>query len=214
MSGYWSYLFPAVSQGGLGFTFRTTTLFLMISGAVSTVVAVVMTIWLPFFFRKRRFIAIGFAVYAAAALLLATSLMPGAPDYAFFPVSILEGITPGAVMIQVAMMTYLDLDREDFAHGYQMKNIARQFATAVGTGLAAVSLQTQQAESRSLIVAHVTRFTADLQAANPLTPERLVSLSAEIDRQATLLAGTQLFSWFAVACGVFAVLVLVQRSLR
>lgn len=214
MSGYWSYLFPAVSQGGLGFTFRTTTLFLMISGAVSTVVAVVMTIWLPFFFRKRRFIAIGFAVYAAAALLLATSLMPGAPDYAFFPVSILEGITPGAVMIQVAMMTYLDLDREDFAHGYQMKNIARQFATAVGTGLAAVSLQTQQAESRSLIVAHVTRFTADLQAANPLTPERLASLSAEIDRQATLLAGTQLFSWFAVACGVFAVLVLVQRSLR
>ena len=42
----------------------------------------------------------------------------------------------------------------------------------------------------------------------------LASLSAEIDRQATLLAGTQLFSWFAVACGVFAVLVLVQRSLR
>ena len=36
---------------------------------------------------------------AAAALLLATSLMPGAPDYAFFPVSILEGITPGAVII-------------------------------------------------------------------------------------------------------------------
>lgn len=214
MSGYWSYLFPAVSQGGLGFTFRTTTLFLMISGAMSTVVAIVMTVWLPFFFRKRRFIAIGFAVYAAAALLLATSLMPGAPDYAFFPVSMLEGITPGAVMIQVAMMTYLDLDREDFAHGYQMKNIARQFATAVGTGLAAVSLQTQQAESRSLIVAHVTRFTSDLQAANPLTPERLASLSAEIDRQATLLAGTQLFSWFAVACGVFAVLVLVQRSLR
>ena len=137
-----------------------------------------------------------------------------APDYAFFPVSILEGITPGAVMIQVAMMTYLDLDREDFAHGYQMKNIARQFATAVGTGLAAVSLQTQQAESRSLIVAHVTRFTSDLQAMNPMTPERLASLSAEIDRQATLLAGTQLFSWFAVACGLFAVLVLVQRSLR
>ncbi|ALF88886.1 putative multidrug resistance protein EmrY [Ralstonia solanacearum] len=214
MSGFWSYLFPAVSQGGLGFTFRTTTLFLMISGAVSTVVAMIFTIWLPFFFRKRRVIAIGFGIYAAAALLLATSLMPGAPDYAFFPVSFLEGMTPGAVMIQVAMMTYLDLDREDFAHGYQMKNIARQFATAVGTGLAATMLQTQQAESRSLIVAHVTRFTADLQAAGPLTVDRLARLSAEIDRQATLLAGTQLFSGFAVACGVFAVVVMVQRSLR
>jgi len=31
---------------------------------------------------------------------------------------------------------------------------------------------------------------------------------------APLLAGTQLFSWFAVACGVLAVVVLVQRSLR
>lgn len=123
-------------------------------------------------------------------------------------------MTPGAVMIQVAMMTYLDLDREDFAHGYQMKNIARQFATAVGTGLAATMLQTQQAESRALIVAHVTRFTADLQAAGPLTADRLARLSAEIDRQATLLAGTQLFSGFAVACGVFAVVVMVQRSLR
>ncbi len=165
-------------------------------------------------FRKRRVIAIGFAVYACAAMLLSQQLMPGAPDYALVPVVLLEGLTPVLLMVQVASMTYLEVPVEDFSHAYQFKNVCKQIASATGTGLASVFMQDGVAQHRTHLVEHITRYNPVLQAPDALSATSLAKISLEVDRQATLLAGMDMLHGFAVLCVVAAVFVLAQRSFR
>ncbi|WP_373375999.1 MFS transporter [Cupriavidus nantongensis] len=214
LSSAWSFLLPTLTQTGLGLTFRTTCMLLSTSGTVSAIGAIVITLGMALVFRKRRVIAIGFVVYACAAMLLSTQLMPGAPDYALVPVVLLEGLTPVLLMVQVASMTYLEVPVEDFSHAYQFKNVCKQIASAMGTGLASVFMQDGLAQHRTHLVEHITRFNPALQMPDALSAAGLAKLSQEVDRQATLLAGMDLLHGFAALCVAGAVFVLVQRSFR
>ncbi|WP_254600094.1 MFS transporter [Cupriavidus gilardii] len=214
LSAIWAYLLPTLTQSGLGLTFRTTSMLLSVSGTVSAIGAVVLTLCMAMVFRKRRVIAAGLVIYACAAMLLSQRLMPGAPDYALVPVVLLEGLTPVLLMIQVASMTYLDLPVEDFAHAYQFKNVCKQIASATGTGLASMWMQEGAATHRTHLVEHVTRFEPALQQGGGLSAFDLARLSQEVDRQATLLAGIDLLHGFALVCVLIAGFVLVQKSFR
>jgi MFS family permease len=214
LSSAWAFLLPTLTQSGLGLTFRSTCMLLSTSGTVSAIGAVIITLGMALVFRKRRVIAIGFVVYACAAMLLSYQLMPGAPDYALVPVVLLEGLTPVLLMVQVASMTYLDLPVEDFSHAYQFKNVCKQIASATGTGLASVFMQDGLAAHRTHLVEHVTRFTPALQMPDALSAASLAKISLEIDRQATLLAGMDMLHGFAALCVAMAVFVLLQKSFR
>lgn len=213
LSSAWSFLLPSLTTG-LGLTFRTTCMLLSTSGTVSVIGAIVITLGMALVFRKRRVIAIGFVVYACAAMLLSQQLMPGAPDYALVPVVLLEGLTPVLLMVQVASMTYLEVPVEDFSHAYQFKNVCKQIASAMGTGLASVFMQDGLAQHRTHLVEHITRYNPVLQAPDALSATSLAKISLEVDRQATLLAGMDMLHGFAVLCVVAAVFVLAQRSFR
>jgi MFS family permease len=212
LSSVWAFVLPSVTQNGLGLTFRTTSMLLSASGTVSAIGAFVFTLAMAYVFRKRRVIAAGFVVYACAALLLSQRLMTGAPDYVLVPVVLLEGTTPVLLMVQIAMMTYLDVPTEDFAHAYQFKNVCKQIASATGTGLASLFMQDGVAAHRTHLVEHVTSFNPMLQTPDALSPAGLARISAEIDRQANLLAGVDLLHGFALVCVLAAVFVLVQKS--
>lgn len=214
LSSCWAFLLPTLTQSGLGLTFRTTSMLLSTSGTVSTIGAVIITLGMALVFRKRRVIAAGFIVYACAAMLLSHQLMPGAPDYALVPVVLLEGLTPVLLMVQVASMTYLEVPVEDFAHAYQFKNVCKQIASATGTGLASMFMQDGLAAHRTHLVEHITRFEPSLQMPDALSAAGLARISAEVDRQATLLAGMDMLHGFAAICLIAAVFVLVQKSFR
>ncbi|MBY4898386.1 MFS transporter [Cupriavidus sp. AU9028] len=214
LSAIWAYLMPTLTQSGLGLTFRTTSMLLSVSGTVAAIGAVVLTLSIRHVFRKRRVIVAGLLCYACAAMLLSQRLVPGAPDYALIPVVLLEGLTPVLLMIQVASMTYLDLPVQDFPHAYQFKNVCKQIATALGTGLASIWMQQGQATHRTHLVEHITRFEPMLQQPGGSTASTLAQLSQEVDRQATLLAGMDLLHGFALVCVLVAVFVAVQKSFR
>lgn len=209
LSACWAYVLPVLTQSGLGLTFRTTSMLLTVSGTVAAIGAVIITWGMPLVFRKRRVIGAGLVIYACAAMLLSQRLMPGTPDYALVPVVLLEGMTPVLLMIQVASMTYLDLPIDDFSHAYQFKNICKQIASAVGTGLASMFMQQGVATHRTHLVEHINPFESGM-----LSARQLASLSAEVDRQATLLAGMDLLHGFALICLVFAVFAVAQRRFR
>jgi hypothetical protein len=107
----------------------------------------------------------------------------------------------------VAGLTFVDLPAEDFGHAYQFKGIMRAWAQAFGTLAATLLLQRGQAQHRTDLVGHVSALTPSWQWPHPLQGTELIRISAEIDRQATLLACSDLFDWGAAA-------ILVQRTLR
>jgi hypothetical protein len=67
--------------------------------------------------------------------------MPGAALASVLPAILLHGLVPVLSVLQIAAMTYAEVQAEDFAHAYQLKNILRELAMAMGTGLAALQLQ-------------------------------------------------------------------------
>ncbi|WP_432721580.1 MFS transporter [Jeongeupia wiesaeckerbachi] len=214
ISGGWNYLMPQFLQGGLGFNFQTTGMVLSLAGVVGLVGVMAHTFNFRRVFRRRRVIVIGFAVFAVAAALMSISAMPGASIAVLMPPMMLQSLTTALIMVQVASMTYLDFEPEDFVHAYQLKNIMREIATALGTGMTSQWLQTDRAIARNDLVGRINTF--DLQTLAPELPrtsEVLARLSLQIDQQATLIACDHLFITLAGICIAAAGVVLYQRAL-
>jgi len=163
---------------------------------------------------KRVLISIGFVLMATALLWMSHVAMPGASVAAVAPAFMIEGMVGMFVVIQVAGLTYVDLPAKDFGHAYQFKGIMRAWAQAFGTMGATLLLQRGQAQHRTDLVGHVSALTPAWQWPHPLQGVELVRISAEIDRQATLLAVGDLFAWGAVVALVCAGAIWLQRHLR
>ena len=151
---------------------------------------------------------------ATALLWMSRVAMPGAGVAAVVPGFMIEGMVGMFVVIQVAGLTYVDLPAKDFGHAYQFKGIMRAWAQAFGTMGATLLLQRGQAQHRTDLVGHVSALTPGWQWPHPLQGAELIRISAEIDRQATLLAVGDLFAWGAVVALVCAGGIWLQRSLR
>lgn len=143
-AGAWNYVIPVLLVGGLGFALTTAGLLMSAGGAVTVLTLVVFHLLMHRVTRKHAFIATGYVLLATAGGLLALLATPGATAASIAAPLLLQGITPIMVMLQVAMLTYVEIPVEDFAHAYQLKNILREAVGALGTGCAALFVHPAQ----------------------------------------------------------------------
>lgn len=201
VSGYWNFLVPAFLVEGLGFGLPTVGGLLSLGGLTTLGAVVVFHLSLPRIMRKRRYIAIGYCGLALAFVLMAAAARPGASALAVLPAIVLQGAMPVLALLQVAMMTFVDMPTEDFAHAYAFKNIVREIVNALGTGLAVLQLHHGTAAAQ-----------AELQAA---TAEQLVPALDDVFRQAAVsMAAGEILGVLAIACVAVAAVVVVQRTLK
>ncbi|KAF0812305.1 putative multidrug resistance protein EmrY [Andreprevotia sp. IGB-42] len=214
INGGWSFLMASFLQEGMGFDFSTTGLLMTLGGGITLAATVVHTWQFPRVFGKRRVIACGFAVLAIAALWLSHMAMPGASVTVLLPAILLQGSTFVLIMVQVASMTYSDFDGADFAHAYQLKNILRELAGALGLGITSLLLQDVKAEARTDLIGRFDHATVAGMLPDPPSPAMLAQWSAEIDRQAALIASDHLFVGIALLAMAAGAVALTQRAMR
>lgn len=195
VTGYWNFLAPSFLLHGLGFELATVGALLSAGALVTLGAVVVFHLVLPRIARKRRYIGLGYLTLAAAFLLLAQAARPGATPAAVLPALLLHGATPVLVLLQVAIMTFVDMPAEDFAHAYAFKSIVREIVNALGTGLAVLQLQ------------HAARALQHGAAAGE-------ALGAGLDPLAVTLAAGGILHGMAALCVLVAVLAVLQRALR
>ncbi|WP_169149634.1 MFS transporter [Azoarcus sp. TTM-91] len=197
VSGSWNFLVPAFLSEGLGFGLQTVGGLLSLGGLVSVLAVIVFHLALPKIMRKRRYIALGYIGLGSAFLLMALAAQPGAGPLAVLPAILLQGAMPALALLQVALMTFVDMPTEDFAHAYAFKSIVREIVNALGTGLAVLQLH------------HATAAVKlELSAASGGVAEGLLQHTA-----VTLAAGDML-AWLAGACVLIAALAVAQRTLK
>lgn len=197
ISGYWNFLIPAFLVQGLGFDLAKVGGLLSLGAAVTLFAVVVFHLLLPRLMRKRRYIALGYVGLAAAFVLMSLAARPGAGAAAVLPAILLQGAMPVLVLLQVAMMTFVDMPTEDFAHAYAFKNIVREIVNALGTGVA------------------VLQFHQGTQLAQSALKQSAPEVGAPLLHQVAVTQATgEILLGMAAVCVVVAIVALVQRTLR
>lgn len=210
LGGLWTYVVATMLQGGLGFTFQTTGTVLTTTGLIGFAGAMAFTYGRSLLVGTRRYVAFGYLLFAASAWLLSQRMMLGASIEVLLPALALQSLaTPFSLML-VAGLTWAEFTVEDFAHGYQFKNIVRQIATAGGTGLASLWLQYGEVVARTQLVARVTPFDFP----QGIEQVELLQLSRVIDQQATLISTSNLFALLSFFCIAIASIAISQKALR
>jgi MFS family permease len=210
LNGLWNYLIPTLLQSGFGFGFQVTGEVLTWASTLSLLAMLCFSTIAPKVFGRRRYIALGYVMFAAALLLLSLRTMSGASMAVILPALFLQGLTVPFVMAQVAGMTFAEFAEDDFQHAYAFKNIVRQIATASGTGAASLWLQYGEAIARTRLVARMTLF----DMGGMPSPNELAQMGSMLETQATLVASANLLSWLAIFCGAVAAAALVIRWRR
>lgn len=195
VNGAWNYAVPALLVQGLHMPLPQAGALLSLGGAVSVVAVVVFHLSLPRVMRKRRYIALGYVGLAAAFALMAQAAHSAgaAPAWALAGL-LLQGAMPVLALLQVAMMTFVEMPTEDFAHAYAFKSIVREIVNALGAGLTVLQLQ------------HGSE--AALQASAPALA------SADAHALALRAAAGDLLGALALGCLLVAAVAVAQRSLK
>ncbi|MDZ5457594.1 MFS transporter [Azohydromonas lata] len=195
VNGAWNYAVPALLVQGLHMPLPQAGALLSLGGAVSVVAVVVFHLSLPRVMRKRRYIALGYVGLAAAFALMAQAAHAdgAAPAWALAGL-LLQGAMPVLALLQVAMMTFVEMPTEDFAHAYAFKSIVREIVNALGAGLTVLQLQ------------HGSE--AALQASAPALA------SADAHALALRAAAGDLLGALALGCLLVAAVAVAQRSLK
>ncbi|NML16410.1 MFS transporter [Azohydromonas caseinilytica] len=195
VSGAWNYAVPALLAEGLGYGLPGAGALLSLGGAVTLIAVVVFHLSLPRVMRKRRYIALGYLGLALSFALMAWAARAGGASGAVLAAVLLQGAMPVLALLQVALMTFVDMPTEDFAHAYAFKSIVREIVNALGAGLTVLQLHHGTAAAQETLqapaVAHASLHAAALRAA-----------------AGDLLAG------LAVACLAVAAIALAQRALK
>lgn len=212
-NGIWSYLLSALLQRGLGFDFVTTGSVITLGSMVTVVMALVYLYASRWLTRRHHMLAIGFAMLTLCCLWLAHASMPGAALASLLPAILLHGLVPVLSVLQIAAMTYAEVQVEDFAHAYQLKNILRELAAALGTGLATLQLQAGEAEARLALLGRLDGVTL---RQNGILPDmaNLAAWSARVSQQAVLIACDHAFLALGLLSGLAMLFALLQRDLR
>ncbi|RQO77214.1 MFS transporter [Aquitalea sp. FJL05] len=212
-NGIWSYLLSTLLQRGLGFDFVTTGRVISLGGMVTVAMALVYLYASRWLTRRHHLLAIGFALLALCCLWLAQAAMPGAALANLLPAILLHGLVPILSVLQIAAMTYAEVQVEDFAHAYQLKNIMRELAGALGTGLATLQLQAGEAEARLSLLGRLDGVTLR-QWEGGADAASLAQLSTQVTQQAVLIASDHALLSLAALAGLALLLSLWQRDLR
>jgi len=212
-NGIWSYLLSSLLQRGLGFDFVTTGWAMSMGSMVTVAMALAYLYASRWLTRRHHVLAIGFALLALCCLWLAGAAMPGAALASLLPAILLHGLVPVLSVLQIAAMTYAEVQVEDFAHAYQLKNIMRELAGALGTGLATLQLQAGEAEARLALLGRLDGVTLR-QWGEGVDAASLARLSAQVTQQTVLIACDHALLSLAALAGLALLLSLWQRDLR
>jgi MFS family permease len=197
VNGAWNYVVPALLIEGLDHTLPEAGALLALGGVVTLGAVVAFHLALPRLMRKRRYIALGYLGLATAFALMALAARPGAPA-ALVPAAVmLQGATPVLALLQVALMTFVEMPTEDFAHAYAFKSIVREIVNALGAGLTVLQLHHGSEAARATLQASASALDA-----SSLQALALRSAAGE------LLAG------LALACLLVAAIAPAQRALK
>jgi MFS family permease len=197
VSGAWNYVVPALLVEGLDMGLPAAGALLSLGGVVSVAAVVVFHLCLPRVMRKRRYIALGYVGLAASFALMAAAAQSSAGSSLALAGVLLQGAMPVLALLQVAMMTFVEMPSEDFAHAYAFKSIVREIVNALGAGLTVLQLHHGSQAAQ-----------AALQQAAPATaPDTLHGLALRA-------AAGDILTALAVACLGVATVAVVQRALK
>jgi hypothetical protein len=175
----------------------------------------------PRLVRKKWLIVTGFAVAALAAWWL-SQVTPQAGCEALLVPLLLRGLLMLFIVLPVANLTFRPLAAEEFAHGYRLKNLVRQFAISFATsGVIALQQHRQALHEVRLSESANPGNAAFMQALDSLThgfaasghasgeahAMALGTLWRTLEQQATFMASLDGFTAVAVialAAGIFA----------
>lgn len=191
------------------------------AGRLSSLGAVCTVLFLPLYFRlaprlpERRWVMLAGCALMAAVLWTLSHMATGQTAWAqVLPCVALKGVFPVLMVVQVAGLTFREFRQPDFIHAYALKNLLRLLAMAAGSGLADLCWQNLAAGGRAVLAARYDRFEAARFGMTPDHPLDWAALSALIDRQAALIAASQLFGVLACMSLAMGALVVWQRALR
>ncbi|WP_189535043.1 MFS transporter [Paludibacterium paludis] len=210
-SGVWSAVLAALLMRGLGFDFATSAMVFTLGGLITVGASQLYLAYSRWLANRRALLVAGWLTLSASAWWLARSAMPGADLAALMPAILLHGLVPVLSVFQIGALTYLDLGAADYAHAYQLKNMLRELAGAVGTGFACLQMQDYEAQARHALIRGLddgalarAGLTADMPA--------LARIAEEIARQAVLLACDHTLRGLAAMAGAMTLAVAWQRG--
>jgi hypothetical protein len=195
-------------QHGLGFDFVTTGWAMSMGSLVTVLMALSYLYASRWLTRRHHVLALGFGLLLLSCVWLSHVAMPGAALASVIPAILLHGLVPVLSVLQIAAMTYAEVQVEDFAHAYQLKNILRELAMAMGTGLAALQLQAGEAVARISLLDRLDALSLR-QWGVGLDAISLSHLSSQLTQQAVLIACDH-----ALLAGLAMLMALWQRDLR
>ncbi|OWT60134.1 MFS transporter [Candidimonas nitroreducens] len=221
------YVFPIYAERALQIPLTTVGWLSTIGGLVSLVSIMAYIRYAPRLKRKKPLMILGLLIMAYAAWRF-SAMPPDAGVESLIPILALKGLFGVMVVIPVAGLTFRGLGEDNFAHGYQSKNLMRQIASSFASALGAVLLENRQfsvqvslagaaAQEPAIAMQWLHHIQDALMArgmdAAQAGSSALAQLTALLDRQALLIASEDMFRLIAALAIGGAVLVLAQRRL-
>jgi MFS family permease len=225
-----NYMIPVFLQRGLGFSWETTGMVQGAGLAAALLTWLVMTKVLPRSPALPKYLITGMSFLAIFAFQM-TRLSPSADvQTSVLPALLLNGSFIILTLATAALHTFRDMQGRDhlFAHGYQLKAMLAQIATALGTALATLVLQWRSTIQYDHIATRISpgsvpyleylQATGAAVSANGAGPAAshiaLAILGQEVARQATLLAGLEYFRAVSLVGAGIVVLMIVRSAMR
>lgn len=214
MLGANNYVLPTFLQSALGFSWETLGHFQSM-GLVGTLVAwLLMRHLLPKRPAPKKFFAMGFLSLIAFSYLLSAITSSAEMWKDVLPALFLNGCFVMFLLATAATQTFKDVGHDDalFTNAQQMKNMAGQIATALGTALATIFMQwrsTVQYDALNVrlhsdnpiyagYVQHLSSFLAQTHEASVAARMAVAEIAQSISQQSTMMASIEYFSVVAL----------------
>lgn len=169
LSTGFSYLLPRLMEGGLGFTVGDAG---YLTGAASLATGMLVFVYLRYsarLARKKWLIVSGFGIAALAAWWLSQVTQQVGREALVVPL-LLRGLLMLFIVLPVAALTFRPLAAHEFAHGYRLKNVVRQFAISFATS-SVIALQQHR------LALHEVRLSESANPANASFTQTLDALT-------------------------------------
>lgn len=228
VNGFSSYVFPIFAEQGLGLTLIKTGWLNAIAGTSGLIMAFLYYNFGQKIKRKKPMMITGALALAMAGWWFSRIGM-GADTLQLWVGLIAKGVFGVLLVLPVAGLTFQHFDDENFAHGYQGKNLLRQLAASASSAISAVMLQNRQItidarirESFTPANASFLQWNDSIQnllasrglMGNQAYTEMLTLLAQKTHQQATLIASENLYFILMYMAFFIAFIILVQRKLK
>ncbi|MFM8524768.1 MAG: MDR family MFS transporter [Cyanobacteriota bacterium] len=199
------FVVPIFAQSVLGYT-ATQTGLLMLPGALASAATMAVLGKMSSRFDPRLLITLGALLMVATMASLAT-IGPDTGESSLFWPLIFRGVTTVMMFLPLSLATLGPLPREAVGAGSGFYNLTRQLGGTFGIAVLTVVLDHQRAVHRATLVEHLSStdplvqqrllgmqaWLSQREGVGQVTDQALALLSHQVDRQAALLAFSDVF---------------------